>query len=422
LNRRSLRFWVSPLILASLFLCGCENSDERQSRDAVFAYYGGDYAQAHNLLDPLAKKTNGDFVLNNARLGSTDLADYRLDSAEDAFLRAYEVINSVGVNDGGRSLGAVLVAENIKVWKGEPFERAMVNFYLGVIYYMRHDYNNARAAFENALFKLRDYDPSDQSKYTDVDSNFALGYLMLAKSWQRLGEDDKAQAMFDKVRQLRPDLTYLADANLNRNANLLLIVEWGQGPQKVTNSDGAFVGFAPRPREAGPIYLPRVLVDGTSYDTLPFALPPVDLLAVAQDRRWESIDTIRAIKSVAGTGLIVAGAVEGMSNNRSNQELGLALLAGGLLLKATSQADIRQWEMLPRTVFVIPLHVTPGTHNVTVEFSGGWRQTWLGLVAPNKDDDTYFFHSAPWMENVRRWPPPALSDQSVVNQPAPQGN
>ncbi len=349
MKRPTAKTWICAVVLATLLLAGCESADDQHANSAVIDYYEGDFGQARALLDPLARKTNGDFVLNNVRLGSTNMADYDLAGAEDAFLRAYEVINSVGVNDGGRSLGAVLVSENIKVWKGEPFERAMVNFYLGVIYYMRHDYNNARAAFENALFKLRDYQGSDEDKYADVDSNFALGYLMLAKSWQRLGEDDKAQSLFVKVRDLRPDLAYLADPTMNRDANLLLIVEWGQGPRKVANGDGAFVGFAPRPREAGPIYLPRVIVDGASYDTESFAIPPVDLLALAQDRRWQSIDTIRAVKSIAGTGLIAAGAVEGLTSNRqSNQELGLALIAGGLLLKATSQADLRQWEMLPR--------------------------------------------------------------------------
>src|SRR6185436_12119761 len=89
--------------------------------------------------------------------GSAALADYNLREAEAAFLRAYEVINSVGVNNGGRTLGAVLVDEKIKVWRGEPFDRAMLNFYLGLVYYMQHDYDNARGAFENALFKLRDY-------------------------------------------------------------------------------------------------------------------------------------------------------------------------------------------------------------------------------------------------------------------------
>src|SRR6185437_12430778 len=139
--------------------------------------------------------------------GSAALAAYDLKTAEEAFVRSYEVINSVGVNDGGRSLGAALVSENIKVWKGEPFERAMVNFYLGVIYYMHHDYANARGAFENALFKLRDYGEGDQKdKYQTVESNFVLGYLMLARCYQQLGKPDQAQKNFDRVTTLRPDL------------------------------------------------------------------------------------------------------------------------------------------------------------------------------------------------------------------------
>ena len=412
MNARISKWLLAPTFLAALVLCGCENSAERQADDAVTAYYEGDFDQARTLLEPLARQTNGDFVLNNARLGSTDLVQYRLDDAESAFLRAYEVINSVGVNNGGRSLGAVLVDEKIKVWTGEPFERAMVNFYLGVIYYMRHDYNNARAAFENALFKLRDYDPSDDTKFTEQDSNFALGYLMLAKSWQRLGE--KAQALFDRVRQLRPDLAYLADANMNRESNLLLIVDWGEGPRKIKNDDGAVVGFAPPPYRAGPIYLPRVLVDGDNYDTDDIALAPVDTLALAQDRRWQSIDTIRDVKSALGTGLLVAGAVEGMSNRQQNQELGLGLFAAGLLLKATSQADVRQWEMIPRTFFVIPMRVSPGKHDVTIEFAGGWRQTWIGLIAPPDGDDAYYIHAGPWTQAVQYWPPAALNAQSGV--------
>src|SRR5581483_7047441 len=113
------------------------------------------------------------------------------------------VINSVGVNEGGRSIGAVLVDEKIKIWKGEPYERAMANFYLGLVYYMEHDYENARGAFENALFKLRDYagDPKKASKddYRDVESNFAVAAVMLGKCWQKLDREDLARANFQRA-------------------------------------------------------------------------------------------------------------------------------------------------------------------------------------------------------------------------------
>jgi tetratricopeptide (TPR) repeat protein len=386
------RLFILVIGVSALFLTGCESSAENQANEAVGLYFAGDYTQAQQLLDPIAKQTNSNFVLNNDRLGSTALAGQKYDDAEVAFLRSYEVLNSVDVNNGGRSLGAALIDEKIKIWKGEPFERAMVNFYLGMIYYKNHDYGNARAAFENALFKLRDYGPGDvkDDKYAEVESDFTLAYIMLGKSWQRLGEPEKAQAQFDRVAKLRPDLATLANADYNNAANVVLVVDWGDGPTIRTDFDGSIVGFAPTPQSGGPIFMPQVIVDGKYIDTNSIARPSVDMLALAQDRRWQSIDTIRAVKSAVGTGLLAAGAVEASRGRRSDEEIGAGLLAAGLLLKATSQADVRQWEMLPRTTFIIPVQLTPGTHDVDISFPNGARIGWRGLVAPDKDDNTYY--------------------------------
>jgi tetratricopeptide (TPR) repeat protein len=401
-----------------LLLPGCAASKEqRRASRAVEDYFIGNYTAAREQLRPLAEKTNEDFVLNNVRLGSAALAEYDLDEAEDAFLRAYEVINSVGVNDGGRSLGAVLVDEKIKIWKGEPFERAMVNFYLGLIYYMRDDYGNARAAFENALFKLRDYkDPKNKSSdYSEQESNFAAALVMLGKSWQKLGRDDLAHATFDRINAVRSDLSPLADYERNASSNLLLVIDFGYGPHKVTDFDGSIVGFAPRPSEVGMIPEPRVTIDGREVDTREYDRAPFDLLAMAQDRRWQSIDTIRATKSAIGSGLLVGGAATGIYGaDRGHDEAvyaGLGMMAAGLLLKVTSQADVRQWEMLPRTTFVVPLRVEPGTHDLVVEFpnAAGLKQTWRNIVVPPTGEATYYLRMQRWANNMREWPPPALA-------------
>lgn len=398
-------FWLLPL--------GCTSKAERAAEQAVQAYFAGDPARAVEQLKPLAEKPDQNFVLNNARLGSAALVQYDLDQAETAFLRAYEVINSFGVNSGGRSLGAILVDEKIRVWRGEPFERAMLNFYLGLVYYMQHDYANARGAFENALFKLRDYaDDADrkQADYKEIESNFALAAIMLGKSWQRLGRDDLARAAFERVMQTRSSLAPLADYERNLRSNLLLVIDFGYGPRKVTDFDGAISGFAPEPHQEGMIPPPQVRIDGQYVDVSGINQPPVDLLALAQDRRWQSIDTIRTIKSVAGTGLIYGGAYEATRRN-GDDGTALALIAAGVLMKATSQADVRQWEMLPRTVFLLPLEVAPGRHNVTVEFPNapGLRQTWRGLEVPAQGEATYYFRMQRWNNGPFDWPPPAIA-------------
>lgn len=409
-------------ILALLLFTGCAaTKEEKQARRAVEDYVYADYAKAAGRLRPLADKPDENFVLNNARLGSVALADYDLVTAESAFLNAYEVINSTGVNSGGRGAAAAIINEKMKVWKGEPFEKAMVNYYLGLVYYMQHDYENARAAFENSIFKLRDYgegkDKDDQ--YRKVESDFALGYLMLAKSFQRLGDDQAARKNFDRVIELRPKLRGLANYKRNLESNVLLVVDFGYGPRRVADGmDGAFVGFGPKPEEAGPVPLPRVLVNGrqvTGPRTAHYDLPPVDLLELAQQKRWQDIDTIRATKSILGTGLIAAGGYEayryGRHGDSRDAYAAAGLLAAGLLLKASSQGDVRTWEMLPRTSFVIPISLAPGKYDITVDFpeSQGLTQTWRNLEVPERGEATYYVRMQRYNSGPYTWPPEPIA-------------
>ena len=414
------RFFHAALVLLSLLFAGCgPTQNEMLAQHAVQAYLSGDFRQAVDRLRPLADKTDENFVLNNCRLGLAALADYDLDESESAFLKAYEVINSVGVNEGGRSVGAVLVDEKMKIWKGEPYERAMANFYLGLVYYMRHDYNNARAAFENALFKLRDYgdDKDKKDDFRRVESDFSLAAIMLGRCWQRLGRDDLADANFKRAAELHGWLAPLADPRTHAQSNVLLVVDFGRGPRKITNFDGAIVGLGPTPAEEGPVPEPLIRVDGRPFHLDGVNRPPVDLLALAQDRRWQSIDTIRTVKSALGTGLIAVGAIDGLTDDRHRRVgMDLALIGVGLLLKATSQADTRQWEMLPRTVFLLPLKLSPGKHDITVRFpgAGGLSQAWRDLVAPAEGEATYYVHMQPYNAGPFYWPPPALAGGPAV--------
>jgi tetratricopeptide (TPR) repeat protein len=419
------------VILMALLVCGCASEKHPEAQRAVSEYFVGDYRRARDVLRPLAAKTDEDYVLNNVRLGSASLVDYDLGEAEAAFYRAYEVINSVNVNDAGRSSAAIFLAEKLKVWKGEPFERAMTNFYLGVIYYIRQDYSNARAAFENALFKLRDYGENGKKgdQYRELESNFSIAYIMLGKCWLKLGNEDKARDMFARVSSLRPDLQKLVDWDRMQRGNVLLVIDYGKGPQKVLEYDNSVVTFAPHPTQVGPVPTPTIRVNGQVLHINGVGPAPVDLLEMAQDRRWQSIDTIRVFKSVIGTGLMVAGAYQG-TKEHSDPASAAALLIGGALLKATATGDVRHWEMLPRSVFIVPLILPPGKHNVAVSFNDGSGQTWQGIIAPDHGEATYYIRTSRW-SGVKEWPPANMPPppQVVVSEkpaeaaraPEPQG-
>lgn len=405
----------AAVLLLGLLLTGCgPSADQIRASRGLSDYFSGDYLKAIEAFRPLAEKTNEDFVLNNLRLGSAALAAYDLVEAEAAFLRAYEVINSLDVNRGGRTVGAVLVQESIRIWQGEPYEKALANFYLGLVYYMRGDYANARGALENALFKLREYADDDDAKqkYREVESTFVLASVMLGRCWQRLGRDDLAEAQFEYVRRQDGRLSGLADAQVHRRSNVLLVVDFGFAPMKVTDFDGAIVGFAPTPADAGRIPWLEVRVDGRRVDTGRVGLPTIDTVAMAQQRRWQSIDTVRAVKGAAGTGLIVGGAILMQSGGRDDRDrntraaAGLGMMLAGLLLKASAQADTRQWEMAPRSVFLVPLELPAGAHDIEVYFpEAGLRQRWQSLPAPARGEATYYLRVQRSAPGPYVWPP-----------------
>src|SRR5207253_10411194 len=163
---------------------------------------------------------------------------------------------------------------------------------------------------------------------------------------------------------------------------------------------------APHPMQVGPAPRPVIRINGNVLHVPGVGPPPVDLLDMAQDRRWQSIDTIRVFKSVVGTGLMVAGAYQG-SKEHPDPGSAAALLIGGALLKATASGDVRHWEMLPRNVFIVPLILPPGKHNVSVSFNDGTGQTWRGVLAPEHGEATYYIRASRW-GGGREWPPPGM--------------
>ncbi|HEV8292643.1 MAG TPA: tetratricopeptide repeat protein, partial [Tepidisphaeraceae bacterium] len=243
-------------------------------------------------------------------------------------------------------------------------------------------------------------------EYREVESNFSIAYIMLGKCWLKLGNEEKARDMFSRVARLRPDLRNLVDGQRMERSNVLLIVDDGQGPQKVLEGDNSVVAFEPHPMQVGPVPRPMIRVNGQLLHVNGVGPPPIDLLELAQDRRWQSIDTIRVFKSVLGTGLMAAGAYQG-SKERPDPGSAAALLLGGALLKATATGDVRHWEMLPRSVFIVPLYLPPGRHNVAVSFNDGTGQTWRGIVAPDHGEAAYYIRTSRW-GGVKEWPPAGM--------------
>jgi tetratricopeptide (TPR) repeat protein len=373
---------------------GCQSTPKNE-HNAIVDYRTGNFPAAEEKLRAPAEKKDENYVLNNYRLGSAAIAAGDLPTAETAFYRAYQVVNSGDTNDPGRSLSATVLWEGVKVFKGEPFERAMAHYYLGLVYLIKHDYNNARAAFQNSNFQVREYTKKDDLKdYKAVESRFALGYFGLGFCYLRTGRTDLAQQNFQLALNCDPQLAQLIQDVQQPGVNTLIFVDSGGGPQKSPkgwyNEESV---FGPTPAERGPVPQIMATVDGQPI-TSQHNYCTVDTLALAQERSWQDIDTVRKVKAAIGTGAMAAGtglAAYGASSGKDEYIWGgLGAMAVGAALAASSQADLRYWEVLPRAVYVIPATLAPGTHEVHVQagpFSSAPLQLQVSAPPPGTFDD-----------------------------------
>ncbi len=76
---------------------------------------------------------------------------------------------------------------------------------------------------------------------------------------------------------------------------------------------------------------------------------------------------------VVGDVGILGGLAAASSRNRTSEEVGVGLIAAGILSKVVSAAttpaaDIRTWENLPHYLSFAALQLPPGPHVATVEF------------------------------------------------------
>jgi tetratricopeptide (TPR) repeat protein len=339
-----------------------------------------------------AKKPDRNYALDRMRLGLTTLADGYAPEIHSAWDQVYQILRKASLNKN-MAVASIVLNEDLKIWKGEPFEQALAYHYVGLHYAMLGSWDNARTAYVNALFPLkavikgrhstvdvlaasRGQDESFFDRVTDEKTDFALGYLMAGIAAQQMGlatgdgeRHDEAARQFQEAAALNPHLRQVIAGFDPGLYNTVLVVDYGRGPQKIaTGPDRAIASFRPVAYSDG-----RRLVieaDGQSA-SYPWAC---DVNTMAQDHMWNNLQDMRIAKSYLGTGLLLAGGATTMIGaHYGSQEAviaGLAAMAVGAVAKAGAHADTRYCELMPQRIYVAPLKVAGPGATVTLQVEG----------------------------------------------------
>jgi hypothetical protein len=362
IGRRTIAIFSLPVLL----LAGCATaSAPKQS----FSRTGDPMIDGQNAILAAPEK---DRVLWQYRTGLAAIRRGNYEEAERMFDDALARVGAiVGPDKSAKKARGLFSEEAKKTFLGEPYERVLAYFYRGILYWMDGEPDNARACFRNA--QIQDSDTENREYANDWILMDYLDGLVTTRYFSD-GSDayQRAQKSF-KLGQL-PDYS--------RSANTLVFFEFGQGPTKYATGEHA-EQLRIRPGQSG--------VQGAWLKVANKAIriaPYDDVNYQATTRGGRVMDHILANKAVFksatdsfGDAAIIGGAVVGSS--RGGQEVGLGLIAAGILSKVvaaatTPQADVRTWENLPGYLSFVALELPVGPQTATVEFTNG-----AGQVIPN---------------------------------------
>lgn len=186
-----------PAVICAAVLGGCaaqQNQNQLAKALSARTDLAADYNQsARFIYDSYVAKHDKDYVVWSMEYASLCLMGGNYDAAHEELMKCYADIQ--GRQDKDKETAAALSNEANKIFKGEPFERAMVCTYLGILNYIRGDYNNARIFATRADLE----DATTEENMKDFRDDFGVAHYWLGRAYLKLEQNDNARVAFKKA-------------------------------------------------------------------------------------------------------------------------------------------------------------------------------------------------------------------------------
>ncbi len=364
----AIGYWLSAIFL----LAGCATAEDPTRRDLATAERMSQELNVPAPLKPFYQRLywegESQATLNRMRLASAAMERGYWTEAQRALDEVIPAIEALGpADERSREAMSAFEAEEIKRFKGEPYERAMVYFLRGLLYLRENDWSNARACFKST---------SLQGNAANATQPMWAGALWL-EGWcdERLGQHDDATDCWKRSRALKAGKSMPVPTAGDRT---LVVALLGFGPTKTAQGKyGDLLDYHPGDSRAERLRLRK--------DPTPVEIPIAEnLLANAKARGKRQMDVVNEDKAdtregteTAGDALTLGGlgtTIGGAAAGDSTVALaGLGATAAGLITKGVGssiqpQSDTRTWDLLPATIHILPIPPGNTTSPLTFEF------------------------------------------------------
>jgi hypothetical protein len=351
----------------------------------------GQYEEAAAKLEEGLKEQgeNGrDLLLYLLDLGLALHAAGKYEESNRAFLRADKIAEIKDYTSLATEGATFLSGDNLKDYKGEDFEKVLINTYLAMNYALLGKWEDALVEARRVNRKLHLMVTEGERKYKQN----AFARYLSAVLYEAEGEWNDAYIDYKQARELEPgfpglgrDLWRMAwllrmpdqmerwedELKLTREdkeaaklasprsgrGEIIVLFENGISPVKRPNPEWTSLPkFYPR---FNPVLHAVVRVDGAEAGTT-VRLHDIESTAIANlEEKWGGL----LARKLAG--VVVKEVAADQIERATKSEL--AGFLARVFFYASDQADLRSWNLLPKDLQVARVVVAPGLHTVSVD-------------------------------------------------------
>ena len=371
------------LFLLCLTDCATYGTKVRAAREL---FGSGQYEAAALELTNLAEKKDNDLLLYLMELGMVRHAAGNYRQAIEHFREAEKIAVLNDYTSVSQEISSVLLNDSTKVYKGEDFEKILINVYLAIDYTLMGNFEDALVECRRVNQKLDimiaegnlPYAHNSFAKYlaaslfeSQREYNDAFVDYRTVKKWlpsfsnlpgPLMRVADKLQSL-EELAEFQKSFPEVINYRISKNeGEVILIFEQGRAPYKIPNP--AF--------ELVPIFARKFsnFKSATLRDQKGLASNRADLLFDIEGTAiYELQQKIVRLTAKKIGGMVAKRAMAyGVGQATKSRE---AEFLSYLLLSATDHADLRSWVTLPATLRLARITLPAGRHDLLLDRVAG---------------------------------------------------
>lgn len=367
-------------LLFIFFLSGCSTYQSKVA-GARAALESGQVDSAVEQFEKLAEKQDDDQLLYLLDYATALQIAGRYKESANIFIRADKLTEQMDYHSVTNIVGATLGGEEMIQYKGDSFEKFLINTLNSLNFVMMNDRDGAlvearRINEKISKMKMDGRKPYEQSPFArylsatlwEADRRFDDAYIdyknayeldpsipLLDEDLLRLSKLARRDDDYQKWKKKFPNLKENSAWNNSKYGQVVVIVQQGWGPVKrMSNDEYRVPVLSPQRSETVDA---RVFIDekDQSLTDVVYSVERVAIQTLADDA---------AALVARRMGAIAAKAVMADQIRQKNEGLGAV---AWIVMNLADRADVRQWSTLPQTIQMKKLWLPVGKHKIHLQ-------------------------------------------------------